>query len=167
MEMDLHRHSAAPTGVQLVVLKVDPKAARLVVLRVGPKVAQLVVLKGVQKVAQLVVLKVGPKAAQLVVLKVGPKAAQTVELHHQRPDHLIQFHLQLALQPIVLQVLRPPLQRVRELLRKRLEALQHHQRQHQAYSRPVHSFLHPVSVQQMFFFPPWRTPHSGHTARLK
>ena len=41
------------------------------------------------------------------------------------------------------------------------------QMQHRAYCPPALAFPLLESVLQMFFFPPWRTPHSGHTARLK
>ena len=39
--------------------------------------------------------------------------------------------------------------------------------QHQAYCPLGLAFPLLESVLQMFFFPAWRTPHSGYTARLK
>ena len=41
------------------------------------------------------------------------------------------------------------------------------QTQHRVDFRREHLFVLPLTVQQMFFFPPSITPHTGHMARLK
>ena len=46
-------------------------------------------------------------------------------------------------------------------------ALRGRQMRHRVGFQLEHLFALLLFVQQMFFFPPWITPHTGHMARLK
>ena len=99
------------------------------------------------------------------------------DLMEGRTALLAQYHLPFQnlrlLQKFLLRLL--PLRQVPQLLRRFQQPLLQGlsvahlslQKRHQEGFQLEHPFALLLFVQQMFFFPPQITPHTGHTARLK
>ena len=111
----------------------------------------------------------GQMVDHLVDPKVGLKVGQLAQEHHPLQNLQLLLFLQQLLLPVlhprqVLQLLRwfplLPLQGLSVALRGR-------QMRHRVGFQLEHLFALLLFVQQMFFFPPWITPHTGHMARLK